>query len=172
MRLCPTSSNTAGASGASAVSTSASAGNGSYVDVDPLARVLGEGAARGDDDRHRVADEPNPVACQRSERGRVQALRSRTSHDADDVVEIGGGEYEVDARHRARRGDVDRVDACVCERTAHERGVAEPGWLEVVDEVPAAAQQARVFDTRDVRADQAGHAPAGSLYTPPPECSR
>ena len=130
------------------------------------ARVLGQVAALGDDQRYRLADMPHLVLGQRHlgaliehdvlDRGRRDQKRS----GAPIIAEVGRG---VDRRHAfapARRRGVDPQDARVGVRAAHERGVQHPRQLDVVDEQRLAGEQTAVLVPRYPLADIPRHHPS------------
>ena len=63
--------------------------------------------------------------------------------------EIVEREHRVHARQRARVTRIDAADQRVRMRAAHERGVQQPGQLDVVDEASAADEQRAVLETRE-----------------------
>ena len=124
------------------------------VDLDQLRRVAGELARLGDDrgdglaevahlaDRERVV--PDLAA------GVGGDLEERVGEDRDLVAR----QRAVDPRQRERGADVDRADARVRVRRAHEMQVAHPVPLDVVEEDALALDQAPVLLARDALADE------------------
>ena len=164
--LCPTSSKIAGAPGADRGVDVGECGQRLVVDGDQLARVLGEGAARGHDEGDGIADEAGAVAGQGAERGRGSPAgpaprMGPTTPSRSAAVSTRSTPGNARAAVTSTRG------RGVGERAAHERGVPQPGGFDVVDEVPPAAEQAGVFDPGYPGPDEPAHAPA--IPTPPPE---
>ena len=138
------------------------------VHLDQLAGVLGGGAARGDDDRDRVADQPHLVGGQRRLRWAVDGLRADELERQRALRHLGAGEHEGDARRAASRDRLHTEDASVRERAAQERGVQHPGELQVVHVAAAAGQDARVLHAGDASADETfHHATPVSAIRPP-----
>ena len=67
---------------------------------------------------------------------------------------IGGGQDRIDPRHGARGRRVDGADAAMGNRAAHDGGMPLPGAGEIIEILPAAAQEAKVFDPLDRTADE------------------
>ena len=61
-------------------------------------------------------------------------------------LQFGGGQHREDARDLHRLGDVDRLDARMGVRRAHEVAVERPRQLEVVDIIALALDEADVLD--------------------------
>jgi hypothetical protein len=90
--------------------------------------------------------------------------RDRRVRDRLDAVglRVDGGEHREHARHRARLGGVDRADARMSVRRAHERRVGLPRQADVVAEPPAAGEQAEVFLAAERLTDGGRH--GGGAY--------
>ena len=76
--------------------------------------------------------------------------RNRRHRRAD----LGRGDDGVHAGRAQRRAGVDRADAAVRDRAAQDRGVQKIVAREVVDELAAPAQKAKVLDALDRAADR------------------
>ena len=114
---------------------------------------LGRGGRVGHHQRHRLADEPHHLVCQRTPgrrggRAAVGPLEAgRKGHGLDARRhQVGPGEHGAHARQRPRGGGVDRDDARVGVRAAHEGRKALAGQAQVVGEAAFTAQQRGVFD--------------------------
>ena len=123
------------------------------VDVDELGRVLGERAARGDDERDRVADEAHLALGERRAR-RLRALRPdrRVPLLLDAGIQVGRREHRVHAGQRQRRRRVDRSRsrrAAYGLRTKYACSI--PGNVMSSTYVPCPGEQPRVFDAIDAR---------------------
>ncbi len=120
------------------------------VHDDQLGRVLSEIAARRDDEGHRVADEADLVVCERRPRdfGNVRTER-RVPLLPDVGVQVGTEEHRMHPRHRECLARLDRLDAGSGDGAAHETGVQHPRARHVIDERPAARQQARILHPAD-----------------------
>ena len=66
---------------------------------------------------------------------------------------VARGEHRMNARHRQRRRRIDRADAGVRMRAAHEGRMQRARQLDVVDEARTAGEQSGVFDPRHPRAE-------------------
>ena len=113
------------------------------VDDHELARVLGDVAVVGDDERDRVADEANLALGQR----RSRRLRRRRTELGVPLlvhtrVEVLGDEHRADAGQRPSLRNVDRDDPAPSDGAAHEAGVEHARPLDVVDEGAATPQEA------------------------------
>ena len=124
------------------------------VDQHALGGVLGEVAVARDDDADGLADVAGDVDCggvvddARAERG-AEGARVRG--------DVGAGHHADHARQRERCRGIDRADARVRERRAHDRRAADVRQrIEVVDEPALAAQQGVVLDAQRRAADVAG----------------
>ena len=85
---------------------------------------------------------------------RDRRVRPPERDGRDRPADIVRGEHRVDARDRQRRARVDRDDAPMGDGTAHDRRVPLPGAREIVDELPAPAQEAQILDPFDRAADE------------------
>ncbi|MCO5546661.1 hypothetical protein L7F22_000095 [Adiantum nelumboides] len=121
------------------------------VDLDELGGVDGGGAALGDDQRHRLADEPHPV-------GRQRRARQRGVEDHQAVVggqvEVGRGVHGEDAGRGRGLGGVDAGEQRVRHRRADERHVGQArrcvGTVDqVADEGARTGDQVGVLDAAD-----------------------
>ena len=120
------------------------------LDVDQLARVLGERPALGDDEDDRVADEAHDAARHRTapEWARVQG---RLVGRRREIVERVDGD---DPGHRRGFGGVDAGDRGARMRAADERDVQHAGKDDVVGVEPATGEETRVFLARHPRPDE------------------
>ena len=127
------------------------------VDRDRRGGILGEIAAVGDDHGDRLADIADLAAgermlgAQRRDGGIGDRHRQRLG--CEPARHVLRGEHRMDARHRVRGARIDRTDARVGMRAAHERGVEQAGELHVVDEVRAPGEQGRVLDPQHAGAE-------------------
>ena len=120
------------------------------LDLDQVARVLGDVAVLGDHRRHRFADVAHPIDRHAVlHHRRARELRRRAGH----LLRFRAGEDEVHARERLRLRGVDALDAGVRPVAAQHRGVRHAGEHDVVDVLAVAGQQARVLDPLEVLAD-------------------
>ena len=139
------------------------------VDHHELARVLGDVAVVGDDERDRVADEADLVLGERRSR-RLRRLRAelRVPLLVHTRVEVLGDEHRADAGQRPRLVDVDRQDPAPGERAAHEAGVEHARPHDVVDEGAAPLQQPVVLDAGHPAAGVAGEPRLDRVVIPTP----
>ena len=100
------------------------------VDLDSVAAVLGGVPRLGDDDRDRVARDPDAVGREHGEHGAQvpRGLRDALEAREGEVVRRQHGD---DAGHLPRLGRVDAVDRGVRERAAHEGGLQHPRQRDV-----------------------------------------
>ena len=113
-------------------------------------------ARLGDDDRDRVADESHlRLGERRADAARVHLHQPFVRRQP----EVGGGEDRDDAGHGARVVGVDRDQAGVRVRGAHEVEVEHAVDREIVDELGAAEQKIGVFDAPNRGSEnRSGHA--------------
>ena len=129
---------------------------GRIVHFDQLQRVLGEIAALGHHQRHRLADEAytarreRPVGARMDESGVLVQQRHGRVGGAQILV----GEHRVDAAERQRRVRIDAGEAGLGVGAAQHRRVGHVGQADVVDEAGAPGEQPRVLAPRDRLADQ------------------
>ncbi len=110
---------------------------------DGLGRVGSGGSCRRDDHRDRVADEADLVGRER----RPQDLGVELHQPfVERQAEIRGREDGHDTRHRPGLVGVNRHDARVRVRRAHEVQMQDPVDRQVVDELGASDEEVRVFD--------------------------
>ena len=121
-----------------------------------LGRVFGLVTGFGDDDRDRLADMADLVMRQQRllrveefvlDRRRPFARHRNLplGHRRQQSQQIGAVEREHDAGHRRRSRQIDRADAGMRHRAAHEDRVQHSRQDEIGDELPLAGQQAPVF---------------------------
>ena len=144
-------------------------GQGVVLDLDEIARVLGERARLGHHGRDHLADVANLRDGQRvahavADGGARHGARHAGRPGLLDVGDVGGRHHRQHAGQRQRGGDVDAPHAGVGVGAPHHGGVRHARHLEVVDEGAAPGQQARVLPPRDRRADVAafGRASGGA----------
>ena len=144
-------------------------------DLDESDGVLGDVAAIGDDQRHRLADmahlaERDAALLDR----RVGKARQRPGL----ARRLLAGDHRGDAGQRRGRALVDRLDAGVRMRAAQHRGVRHVRQRDVVDKAAASDEEARVLLAQHARADDieplirplllaAGRAAKGFCRLPP-----
>ena len=135
-------------------------GQGLVVDLDEVARVLGEGARLGHHGRDHLADVADLLDGQRvahavADGGAGHRARHARRPRLLDVGDVLGRHHGQHAGQRQRGGGVDAPHAGVRVGAPHHGGVRDARHLEVVDERAAPGEQARVFPPRDRRADVA-----------------
>ena len=118
------------------------------VDLDQLARVLGERATSRDHDGDRLSDEPHFILGDYRLDEPFETLdRSETDRNGgNDVADIGGGEDRLDAGTSIRRAQVDAANTPVSHRTAHDRRVQQTLGHDIGNEGAAPSEQPRVLD--------------------------
>ena len=100
------------------------------VDLHELRGVLGDVARLGDDERHRIADDPHAVDGERVEQRVVQARERQQAHErVGERLHVGARVHRDDAGMAASRVDVDAADERVRERAAHEVACSMPGTV-------------------------------------------
>ena len=128
------------------------------VDVDELARVLGEGAALGHHDGEWLTGAPHLVV---GEHGVGSARGIPTGPVGCSIATSPSSSRALATKSTpgavARRAHVDRPDAAVRDVAPHERGMEDAGNPDVVDVVALPGHKTRVLDPRGARADQLSH---------------
>ena len=134
------------------------------IDLDELGGVERRAAALRQNDRHRLADVPHALARERParrlghRRAVVRADRPQRTHRPDAVRRhVGADEDRDDAGGGRRRTDVDRADARVRVRRAHDRAVQCIGNGEIGDELAAPREEAQVLLAEHPRPDPLVH---------------
>ena len=145
------------------------AGEHLVVDLDRLGGILGLVAGLGDDGGDRFTDPAHRVARDRPDRRRflgllfpllvvrffAAAALARGAGERTAVLsQLLAGDHRDDARHRLRRGRVNRPDPGVGVRAAHDRHVRHARDVQVVDVHRRARDQARIFLASYFCADQ------------------
>ena len=136
------------------------------VRFNELGRVLGHVAALGDDHGQRLALMPDPLADEGQRRAGVehQPFERRRWHEhrarPEERAEIGGREDGVDPGVRPRALHVEPAQPAGRQVAAHEGDVQRAGRLNVLDELGAAGQEARVLVARHPRPDPRPARPA------------
>ena len=126
------------------------------IDLDQAERILGDAGAVGEHDGNGFADityfgfRDHRLPERLEIRQRLQPHR----HPRHPVADILGGEHAMHAGERARGGDVDRAQAAVGDGAAQDRGVQHVLAHDVVDILPAPAQEARILQALDRAADE------------------
>jgi hypothetical protein len=137
------------------------------IERDQGGRVLGGGPAFRHDDRDRLADMAHLVVGKQrllriEERVldlRGPFLRQRELGVGDgrqEAREVDAGERIDDAWRRGGAGKIDRADARMGKRAAHEGGVQHAGKAEVGDVEAAPGEEARVLTALEGAADVGG----------------
>src|SRR3954466_3538912 len=118
------------------------------VDLDQLARVLGERATSRDHDGDRFSDEPHFIPGDYRLDEPFETLdRSETDRNGgNDVADIGADEDRLDAGTSLRRAQVDAAKAPVGHRTAQDRRVQQTLGCDIGNEGAAPSEQPRVLD--------------------------
>ncbi len=137
------------------------------IEADQLGGVLGGVAALRQDHGDRLADVADLVVGEqrllridelvldlRGPLARQRELRVR--HRRQELGEVGAAEHIGDAGRRGSAGQIDRADARVGDRAAHEGRVQHARQREIGDELPATGQQAMILAARDRTADEGG----------------
>ena len=148
------------------------------VHHDALGRILGGGDALGHHHHHLLADVAHPVGRQQHLRrvavlGAVAVLQrdiGRRLHRERGVrhgvkavgCNVGAGQHRQHAGHGARRRRVDRDDARVRVRRAHEHRIGLTRQAQIIAVAAGAAEQAQVFLASERFSDRCGHGAAGS----------
>jgi hypothetical protein len=110
------------------------------VDLDQFGAVLGPVPVGADDDRDRVADEPDPVGGQRRPSHRRGFAAARRGRDGGQVGQVGGGPGGEHAGQLPGRPGVDGAQPAVCRPGAGEGGVQAARHRQVGD-VPGGAAE-------------------------------
>ncbi len=130
------------------------------VDNHKLRSVVGEVSIIGDDHGHRLARVCDFVGCDRELVRHLLLVGDKRVGDwewrVDDGLEVRGGEHRDNALRRFRRGSVDRADASVRVRAAHDRHMRHVHEVHVVDEVAVAGDELGILATLDAGADHGG----------------
>ena len=127
--------------------------------ADELGGVLRDVGIVGDHGGDRLTDIANRLAREDGLQVALALDRAEPHRDRREVAEVGRGDDGVHAGQRGRLVGGDRLDARVRGRGAHDPHVQLARAVDVVDEVPGAAQQARVL------APQEGHVrPASAAW--------
>ena len=131
-------------------------GEGLDVERDGVERILGGAGAFGQHDRDRLPDIAdlavgNDGLFERLERRRG-FLPQRNPRD--DGADVGRSDDGVDAGARAGGRGLDAADAPVRDRAAQDHRVQKIIASEVVDELAASAQEAKILDPFDRAADK------------------
>jgi hypothetical protein len=127
------------------------------IDVEGNSRrcVLGELGGVGKHHRQGLADVTH-------DRVRDHRLRIRSNgrtgpaerNHRDWLADVGGGQGGFDPGHGQRCRRIDRADAAMGHGAAHGRGVPLAGAAEVIEILPATAQEAQILDPLDRAADE------------------
>ena len=133
------------------------------VDIDERERVLGDAGALGEHQRDRLADIAHLGFRDHGLPERLEFRQRLQSHGnaGHAVADIPRGDHGMHAGECERAGNVDRADAAVRDRAAQDRGVQHVLAGEIVDILPAPAQEAQVLAALDRAADE------GVLHEPP-----
>ena len=137
------------------------------VEPDQLRRVFGRMAAVGHDHRHGFADVPDLVVGEQRllridelvldlRRPFARQRKLRVRHGRHHLHKLRAAERVDHAGRRRGARQIDRLDAPVRDRAAHEHGMQHVRQFEIGDELPAAGEQAPVFAARDGAADKGG----------------
>ena len=123
------------------------------VDRDVLRRVERLLARLGDHHGDGVAVEADLVLRQRVVHGDLDVLGDGPDERQPADLQVGRRVHADDARHRLRRGRVDRVHRGVDVRRTHHRHPQHAGEDVVVDEVGLAGDELRVLLAKDLGSD-------------------
>ncbi len=134
------------------------------LESDGGSRILGQLGPIGEHHRQRLAHIPHHrLRDHRLRIGRNGRDRPAKRNGRDRAADIGGGQDRPYSRHGERGRGIDRAEAAMGDRAAHHHGVPLPGAGEIIEILPAAAQEAKVFDPLDRTADECiGAAHCGS----------
>ena len=131
-------------------------GQGLDVERDGVERILGGAGAFRQHDRDRLPDIAD-LAVRDDRLFERLALRRGflpQRNPRNDGADVGRGDDGVHAGPRAGGAGIDAADAPVCDGTAQDHGVQKIIAGEVVDELAATAQEAKVLDPFDRAADK------------------
>ena len=129
--------------------------------LDQIGRVLRDIRIAREHRRHRIAHIAHALVRQDGLAiGREAFDAGEAKIDRRNVLDVGERPHRGDAGHGARRLRVDRHDAAVRVRGAHEPHVQHVGKRDVGGEAPAAGDERPVFEARHRAADEAHEAPA------------
>ena len=103
------------------------------LDLDEIARILGDVARLGDDERHRLPGEPDVAVGEDPERPSAVAALEVDPCFLDVAVEVGAGEHRDHAGQLPGGGDVEGRDRPAGDVAAHERHMEHAGHDDVVD---------------------------------------
>ena len=126
------------------------------VDLDQPERVLGDAGSVGEHDRQRLADVTHLAVRDHGLPERLEVRQWLQPHgDARHALaHVCGGDHEMHAGEPARPRNVDRADAAVGDGAAQDRRVQHALARDVVDVLPAPAQEAEIFQALDRAADE------------------
>ena len=131
-------------------------GQGRVLDLDRLQRVLGEVAALGDHEGHRLADVAHDVARDGGlEIPRRPVGNGHAIGDDGRGGHVGRGEHGVDAGHRERAAGVDPHEAGVGVARADHDGLEHALDAHVGHEAAATGEEGLGAQPRQRRADHA-----------------
>ncbi len=133
------------------------------VDVDERERILGDAGAVGEHQCDRLADIAHFGFRDHGLPEWLEFRQRLQSHGnaGHAVADIPGGDHGMHAGECERTGNVDRADAAVGDGAAQDRRVQHVLAGEVVDILPAPAQEAQILAALDRAADE------GVLHEPP-----
>ena len=121
---------------------------------DEIGGVLGDVRVFGEHRGDRLADIAHRAVRQHRLAIRIERRDGAFAKiDRRHVGDVGGGPHRDDAGQRPRRGRIDRDDAAVGVRRAHDAHVQLMREIDVAGELAAAGDQRRVFQPRDRLAD-------------------
>ena len=137
---------------------------GHIVDLDQFQRVLGEIAAVGDHQRHRLAGEARLAGCQRLMGARMDeaGVLVEQRHGRVGRAQVLVGDQRMHAGERERGGGIDERKSGLGVGAAQHGGVQHVGQADVVDEARAPGEQARILASLDRLPDQ----PRGHVSSP------
>jgi len=134
------------------------------VEDNSRSRILGE--LRGVGEHHRQGLAHIPQGLLRDHRLRIGSngrIGPAKRNGRDRLADVGGGQDRVDPRHGERRRRFDRADAAMGHGAAHDRGAPLAGAAEIIEILPATAQEAKILDPLDRAADQCIYPAHGGL---------
>ncbi len=126
------------------------------VDLDQAQRILGNAGGIGQHEGEDLADIAYLVFGNHrlSERLEIRQWLQPHGDARDAVADILGGDHAVHAGQGAGGGIVDRADAAVRDGAAQECRVQHVLAREIVDILPAAAEEAKILEALDRAADE------------------